>query len=57
MTTAKAAREADMRSRRCTGCSFRPCLAIPAVYTACTKAFLDGFAKGARYARRKKRER
>lgn len=57
MRTSEAARRADMNSRRCGECPMHPCFIMPEVYTACTKAFLEGFAKGARYARRKKRNK
>ena len=43
----KAAYDADSRSKRCSECSLQPCR--PAVYRACTLAFIEGFRKGAEY--------
>ncbi len=45
----KAAYAADGRSRRCAECKLQPCR--PAIYTACTKAFIEGFSKGEKWRR------
>lgn len=47
----KAAYAADGRSTRCSGCSLQPCR--PAVFSACTKAFVEGFCKGAEYEKKR----
>ena len=42
-----AAYAADGRSTRCSECPLQPCR--PAIYKACTQAFVEGFRKGAEY--------
>lgn len=54
-TVNKAAMKADGNSRRCDGCRLHPCAGIK--LEVCSRAFREGFRKGAAWKEKQLKER